>query len=53
VQQLRELLRRSRVHIEDLGRKRADLDQHINEFKDVESQVSSELRRRGVDPDRD
>ena len=53
VQQLRELLRRSRAHIEDLGRKRADLDQHINEFKDVEIQVSSELRRRGVDPDKD
>ena len=27
VQQLRELLRRSRVHIEDLERRRADLDQ--------------------------
>ena len=27
--------------------------QHINEFKDVEVQVSSELRRRGVDPDKD
>jgi len=53
VQQLKELLRRSRAHIEDLGRKRADLDQHINEFKDVEGQVSSELRRRGVDPDKD
>ena len=39
VQQLRELLRRSRVHIEDLERRRADLDQHIAEFKDVEAQV--------------
>ena len=50
VQQLRELLRRSRVHIEDLERRRADLDQHIKEFKDVEMQVSKELRNRGVDP---
>ena len=50
VQQLRELLRRSRVHIEDLERRRADLDQHIKEFKDVETQVSKELRNRGVDP---
>ena len=53
VQQLRELLRRSRVHIEELGRRRADLDQHINEFRDVETQVAAELRKRGVDPDRD
>ncbi len=51
VQQLKELLRRSRVHIEELGRRRADLDQHINEFKDVETQVAKELRKRGVDPD--
>ena len=29
VQQLRELLRRSQLHIADLERKRADLDQHI------------------------
>lgn len=53
VQQLRELLRRSREHIDELGRKRADLDAHIKEFKDVETQVSQELRRRGVDPDKD
>lgn len=53
VQQLRELLRRSRVHIEELARRRADLDQHIKEFRDVEMQVSKELRARGVDPDKD
>jgi DNA-binding transcriptional MerR regulator len=53
VQQLKELLRRSRVHIEDLERRRADLDQHIAEFKDVEAQVSKELRGRGVDSDSD
>src|SRR6478752_1425130 len=35
VQQLRELLRRSRVHIADLERKRRDLDAHIHEFKEV------------------
>ncbi|HZP98774.1 MAG TPA: MerR family DNA-binding transcriptional regulator [Reyranella sp.] len=50
VQQLKELLRRSRVHIEDLERRRADLDQHIKEFRDVETQVARELRNRGVDP---
>ncbi len=50
VQQLKELLRRSRVHIEDLERRRADLDQHIKEFRDVETQVAKELRSRGVDP---
>ena len=53
LQQLKELLRRSRVHIEDLECRRADLDQHIGEFKDVEMQVSKELRNRGVDPDKD
>ena len=53
VQQLKELLRRSRVHIEDLERRRADLDQHIAEFRDVEAQVSKELRGRGVDPKND
>jgi DNA-binding transcriptional MerR regulator len=53
VQQLKELLRRSRVHIEDLERRRADLDQHIAEFKDVEAQVSRELNGRGVDPKSD
>lgn len=53
VQQLRELLRRSRLHIDDLERKRGDLDAHISEFKDVESQVAAELRQRGVDPESD
>jgi DNA-binding transcriptional MerR regulator len=48
VQQLRELLRRSRVHISDLEKKRRDLDQHIAEFKEVETQVAAELGRRGV-----
>src|ERR1700687_3304663 len=38
VQQLRELLRRSRRHIADLERKRRDLDAHIGEFRDVEIQ---------------
>src|SRR5436853_6115576 len=50
VQQMRELLRRSRLHIAALERKRGDLDAHINEFKEVESQVSAELRHRGIDP---
>jgi len=53
VQQMRELLRRSQLHIADLERKRADLDQHIKEFKEVENQVSAELRQRGVDPESD
>ena len=53
VQQLRELLRRSRLHIDDLERKRGDLDAHISEFKDVEIQVAAELRQRGVDPESD
>jgi len=53
VQQLRELLRRSRVHITDLERKKRDLDAHIHEFKEVESQVTAELKQRGVDPDGD
>ena len=52
-QQLRELLRRSRLHIADLEKKRRDLDAHINEFKEVETQVSAELRQRGVDPEGD
>ena len=51
LQQLRELLRRSRLHIADLERKRRDLDAHIGEFKDVETQVSAELKQRGVDPE--
>ena len=50
LQQMRELLRRSRLHIEDLERRRADLDAQIGEFKDVETQVSAELQRRGADP---
>jgi DNA-binding transcriptional MerR regulator len=51
VQQLRELLRRSRRHIADLERKRRDLDAHIGEFRDVETQVAAELRQRGIDPE--
>lgn len=51
VQQLRELLRRSRLHVADLERRKRDLDAHIEEFRAVESQVSAELRQRGVDPD--
>jgi DNA-binding transcriptional MerR regulator len=50
VQQLRELLRRSRLHIDDLERKRRDLDAHIAEFKEVETQVTAELKQRGIDP---
>ena len=50
VQQLRELLRRSRLHIDDLERKRRDLDAHISEFREVESQVTAELKQRGIDP---
>jgi DNA-binding transcriptional MerR regulator len=53
VQQLRELLRRSRLHIADLEHKRRDLDAHIEEFKDVETQVSAELKQRGLDPESD
>ena len=53
IQQLRELLRRSQLHISDLERKRADLDQHIGEFREVEAQVSAELKQRGVDPEID
>jgi len=53
VQQLRELLRRSRLHIDDLQRRRRDLDAQIQEFKDVESHVTAELRKRGVDPEND
>jgi DNA-binding transcriptional MerR regulator len=50
LQQMRELLRRSRLHIEELERRRADLDAQIGEFKNVETQVSAELERRGADP---
>jgi DNA-binding transcriptional MerR regulator len=53
VQQLRELLRRSRRHIADLERKRRDLDAHIGEFRDVEIQVAAELKHRGIDPEGD
>ena len=53
VQQLRELLRRSRLHIADLERKRSDLDAHIGEFRDVEIQVTAELKHRGIDPESD
>ena len=53
VQQLRELLRRSRLHIADLERKKRDLDAHITEFRDVETQVAAELKQRGVDPEND
>ena len=50
VQQMRELLRRSRLHIADLERRRDDLDAHIKDFKEVEAHVSAELRQRGIDP---
>ena len=53
VQQLRELLRRSRLHIEDLQRRRSDLDAHIKEFEDVEIQVAAELKKRGAETDND
>ena len=53
LQQMRELLRRSRLHIEDLQRRRRDLDAHIQEFKDVETQVAAELKKRGADPEGD
>ena len=53
VQQLRELLRRSRMHISDLEKKRRDLDAHIGEFKEVEIQVTAELKQRGLDPEND
>src|SRR5262252_5509695 len=53
VQQLRELLRRSRLHIDALEHKRRDLDAHIAEFKEVETQVTAELKKRGVDPEGD
>jgi DNA-binding transcriptional MerR regulator len=52
-QQLRELLRRSRLHIADLERKKRDLDAHIGEFREVETQVAAELTARGVDPEGD
>ena len=49
VSQLRELQRRSRLHIEDLQRRRSDLDAHIKEFEDVEIQVAAELKKRGAE----
>jgi DNA-binding transcriptional MerR regulator len=53
VQQMRELLRRSRLHIKELERRRNDLDAHIEDFKEVEAHVCAELRQRGVDPEND
>ena len=53
VSQLRELLRRSRLHIEDLEHKRRDLDAHIEEFRDVEIQVAGELKKRGAESGND
>ena len=53
VQQLRELLRRSRLHIEDLESKRRDLAAHIDEFKEVETQVTAELKKRGAEAGND
>jgi DNA-binding transcriptional MerR regulator len=53
VQQLRELLRRSRLHIEDLERRKRDLDAHIEEFREVELQVSGELKKRGAETGND
>ena len=53
VQQLRELLRRSRLHIEDLQRRRSDLDAHIREFEEVETQVAAELKKRGAETGND
>ncbi len=53
VQQLRELLRRSRSHVADLEAKRRDLDAQIAEFKEVEAQVEAELKQRGADLESD
>ena len=53
VQQLRELLRRSRLHIEDLERRKRDLDAHIEEFREVEIQVAGELKKRGAETGND
>ena len=53
VSQLRELQRRSRLHIEDLQRRRRDLDAHIKEFEDVEIQVAAELKKRGAETGND
>jgi len=53
VSQLRELQRRSRLHIEDLQRRRSDLDAHIKEFEDVEIQVAAELKKRSAETGND
>jgi DNA-binding transcriptional MerR regulator len=53
VSQLRELQRRSRLHIEDLQRRRSDLDAHLKEFEDVEIQVATELKKRGAEAGND
>ena len=53
VSQLRELLRRSRLHIEELQRRRSDLDAHIKEFEAVEIQVAAELKKRGAEAGND
>ena len=53
VSQLRELQRRSRMHIEDLQRRRSDLDAHIKEFEDVEIQVAAELKKRSAETGND
>ena len=53
VSQLRELLRRSRLHIEDLERRKRDLAAHIDEFKEVEIQVAAELKKRGAETGND
>jgi DNA-binding transcriptional MerR regulator len=49
VQQMRELLKRTRTLLADLEGKRRDLDAHIHEIKDVETLVAGELKKRGVD----
>ncbi len=53
VQQMKELSRRSRLHIADLERRRRDLDAQIADFREVEAHVAAELRERGVDPESD
>lgn len=53
VQQMKELLRRSRLHIADLERRRRDIDAQIHDFREVETHVAAELRQRGVDTESD
>ncbi len=53
VHQMRELLKRTRGLLADLEVKRHDLDAHIQEIKDVQNLVTTELKKRGVDPARD